>query len=88
MVEQADRFLAKDFLRNLAASSQDVNDHRVSELKKEIKTCANNTGFTSEDADAEHIPYFGLCLRNAVAMNPVLNQSATITREVNGWNLV
>ena len=87
MVDQVARFLAQD-LNRLAAESQDISEHRLAVLKQEMNRCAKDTEFdlSERDTESDNFPYFALCLKNAVAINTVLNQSNTITRQVNNWH--
>ena len=51
----------------------DFGEHTQAELKKEFKLCESSA-------------YFGLCIKNAVAMNPVLNRSKVVRSEINQFH--
>lgn len=51
----------------------DFGEHTQAALKKEWAACTE-------------APYFQLCLKNAVALNPVLNRSAAVRRVICEWN--
>lgn len=51
---------------------EDFSDHTQFELKKEWQQCENS-------------PVPELCIKNAVAMNPVLNKCRVVRAQINQW---
>lgn len=51
----------------------DFGEHTQAELKREFKIC-------------ESAPYFGLCIRNAVNLNPVLNRSRVVRTKISEFS--
>ena len=51
----------------------DFNEHTQHVLKKEWNAC-------------QAAPLFGLCIKNAVALNPVLNRSSTVRLAMMNWD--
>lgn len=87
MVEQVKSFLDADW-SSLAQKYTDFTEYKQDVLRDEMDKCANDTDFSlaEKDVDSESFPYFALCLKNSVATNTVLNQSAALRREINGWH--
>jgi hypothetical protein len=52
---------------------EDFGEHTQIALKKEWEEC-------------QQAPYFQLCLKNSVALNPILNRSQTVRKHVNNWH--
>ena len=52
---------------------EDFGEHTQAALKQEWNDCQN-------------APYFQLCLKNAVALNPVLNRSSAVRKVINNWH--
>ena len=65
----------------------DLTEHKAHELRKSMELCAKDTDFDLEakDADSEHFPYWAMCMRGQVILNPALNQCKAAKELVNGW---
>ena len=88
MVEQVKSFLGMD-LNALAKKHHDFTEGRQAELKTVISRCAKDFDFPSQrpyDTEHENFNYFALCLRNNVAINPILNGSSAVRENVLGFH--
>ena len=58
-------------------------------MRNVISKCAKDTDFSYKkpyDTDGENFKYFALCLRSNVAINPILNQSHGVRKNVLNWD--
>ena len=85
-MDSVQNFLNVDWTE-AARANPDFTEHKQHELKKSMNQCAEDTGFDLEarDAESEHFPYFAMCMRGQVVLNPALNQCKAVRQLVNGW---
>ncbi len=77
MVEQVTAFLGME-MSALAKKHADITERTQHELKTVMNRCASDFEYPLQkpyDTEHEHFGHFALCLRNNVAINPVLNES-------------
>ena len=86
-MENIKEFLSQDFSEH-EASNNDFTSHVQAHLTKTMNRCAEDTQFSVEekDFDNENFVWFANCVRNNVFVNPVLNQSRTVRRNLAGVN--
>lgn len=82
MVEQVKTFMESDW-KDLARTFSDFNEAKQAALRKTINQCAAD--FEHTDTEHANFPYFALCLRSNVAINPALNNSRGVRSAVLGW---
>ncbi len=89
MVEQVKTFLESADWKDLAKKHADFNEARQAALRGAINQCAKDFDFPTEkpyNVEHENFNYFALCLRSNVNLNPSLNNSKAVRKEVLGWN--
>ena len=59
--------------KEVASKYGEFGEHTQHQLRLQFESCLK-------------APYFNLCMRNAVAMNPVLNRSKGVRVAINGWH--
>lgn len=89
MVDQVKTFLESGDWKALSKTHADFNEARQAALQGVIAQCAKDFSFpTGKPYNVEHenFNHFALCLRSNVNLNPSLNNSKAIRKEVLGWN--
>jgi hypothetical protein len=88
MVDQVRSFIEQE-LSEVAKQFPDFTPAKVAAVRREINRCAKDFEFPLEkpvDTNHENFNYFALCLRNAVNLNPSLNNSPAVRKSVLGWD--